>query len=445
MDIYKVNQMMSSMVKVNRRIEYYGTADIKKLAVLDMIYNLIDCNPELEHECLLKLEAIADKMVNTSPDICKYRGETVFLEDSKSTVSLLKTINNAPSISGKSMSLVTGSIYEDNVIVNSELNDATGWIAGSVTTIENGVAKIVWAGGSVVSVLSQSVDPLIVGETYRMTYTIKNFTDGDPHLVSGVGSPALEKANGSHEIIFEAAYAQFTIGITNPGPHDFEIDDIKVYKRVETGLNDIYTFSEDEFKIDFTDPNGDLPDKVRIVSLPTTGTLYYNELEISQGFIFEIENANLLTYKRENSEYVDSFIFQTSDDNEINKLFSNMATFTINVEGEVNQPPTVGDGSTTTAHDTAVTFTRAMFTTATTPPYSDPEGDAALTLKITSLPSKGTIKNNGVAISVNDTFDFTTVIDAGLLTYSPDPTETEAHVPSFNFQIADAGSGQFVG
>ena len=121
-----------------------------------------------------------------------------------------------------------------------------------------------------------------------------------------------------------------------------------------------------------------------------------------------------------------------------------MATFTINVDGAINQPATIGDGSETTAYGNTIVFTRAMFTTATTPPYSDPEGDAAATLKITSLPATGEIQYDGVAILVNDEFDFTTDIDAGRLTYVPDAGTTTSYVDPFTFEIADAGSGSFV-
>ena len=74
-----------------------------------------------------------------------------------------------------------------------------------------------------------------------------------------------------------------------------------------------------------------------------------------------------------------------------------MANFTIVVDSYANLPPSeVGDGSTSTTYSTAVVFTRAMFTTSTVPPYADPEGDAALNLKVTSLPIAGILKLNGV-------------------------------------------------
>ena len=124
-----------------------------------------------------------------------------------------------------------------------------------------------------------------------------------------------------------------------------------------------------------------------------------------------------------------------------------MALFTITTQEQVNQPPSqVGDGSATTNYSVTYTFTRADFTTGTTPVYSDPEGDAASKLKITSLPATGELQNNGVAISTTPTtLDFVTVIDAGLFTYVPDDATTTQYNDTFNFEIADIGSGTFVG
>jgi hypothetical protein len=118
-----------------------------------------------------------------------------------------------------------------------------------------------------------------------------------------------------------------------------------------------------------------------------------------------------------------------------------MANFTINVNESVNQPATVGDGERTTNYGEAVTLTRADFTTNTTPPYSDPEGDAPLTLRIDSLPVGGLLKLDGVDVVVNQEIDFITEIDNNLLTYTPDLNSTDAHSVVFQFAIADAGSG----
>lgn len=319
MEVDLVNQLLCSTIKIDSRTKYYGNASIMEISILSMIYDLIDCYGDIEHDCLLKLNSIAQQMISKSPDICNFRGNTVFVQDNgKDTVNVIRLLNHAPTI-----------------------NTAA---AGSMPD------------------------------------------EGD----------------------------------------------------------DTYTFSEAEFKIDFTDADGDSPDQVKIVTLPGGGgTLQYNGTDIAAGFLFEIEDAANLTYVRVDNPYVDTFIFQTSDDNTTNKLFSNMATFTMTVNGQINQPPTIGDGSQTTAYATTIVFTRADFTTNTTPAYSDPEMDAADKLRVDSLPATGNLQLNAVNVTVSQEIDFTD-IDAGLFTYVPDPGTTTTHMPSFTFSIADAGSGTFV-
>jgi large repetitive protein len=121
-----------------------------------------------------------------------------------------------------------------------------------------------------------------------------------------------------------------------------------------------------------------------------------------------------------------------------------MALFNINITGYDNKPPTIGDGERSTNYGEPIVLTRADFTTNTTPPYYDPEGDLPLNLKITSLPASGILKLNGVDVTVNQEISFVDSIDAGLLTYTPDMNNLDAHNVDFNFEISDAGSQQYV-
>ena len=122
-----------------------------------------------------------------------------------------------------------------------------------------------------------------------------------------------------------------------------------------------------------------------------------------------------------------------------------MAQFTNITEAYTNQAPTtVGDGTETTAYGNTIVYTRAMFTTNTTPPYSDPEGDAALNLKVITLPTIGTLQLNAVNVTLNQIISFAD-IDSGLFTYIPDNGTQVGYTDPFDFQIADAGSGIFVG
>tara|TARA_R110002124_G_scaffold281430_1_gene455705 strand:- start:63217 stop:63585 length:369 start_codon:yes stop_codon:yes gene_type:complete len=122
-----------------------------------------------------------------------------------------------------------------------------------------------------------------------------------------------------------------------------------------------------------------------------------------------------------------------------------MALFTVTTNSYVNQPPTqVGNGAAETDYGVAYVFSVSDFTTLTTPAYSDPEGDSAYQLKVTGLPSTGVLKLSGSNVTLNQIINFTS-ISSGLLTYVPDNGTTTEYDDTFNFEIADSGSQQFVG
>ena len=147
-----------------------------------------------------------------------------------------------------------------------------------------------------------------------------------------------------------------------------------------------------------------------------------------------IENENLI------------FNFITTD---TENRQSNIAQFSLIPQGNVNvflpyinRPPNIGDSTSQLIAGETLIFTREMFTTQTTPPYNDPEGDAALLLKVTSLPSNGTLYLNNLSVSCNDIINFRD-IDKGLFTFVPDIDIEDGAIESFTFEIADEGSGIF--
>ncbi|MCI0683115.1 MAG: right-handed parallel beta-helix repeat-containing protein, partial [Gemmataceae bacterium] len=84
-----------------------------------------------------------------------------------------------------------------------------------------------------------------------------------------------------------------------------------------------------------------------------------------------------------------------------------------------NNPPAGTDKIVTTDEDTAYTFTAADF--GFTDPNDSP-ADAFLAVKITTLPSDGVLKLNGVAVTAGQ-FVLVTDIDAGKLKFFPDANE----------------------
>jgi len=208
---------------------------------------------------------------------------------------------------------------------------------------------------------------------------------------------------------------------------------------------DFINFTKLQFTTEYYDKESDLPFDVMILSLPEYGVLKYNKNIINNiNFVFSINNVNLLTYTRISKlEYTENIDFKTSDDNP-NKLYSNMATMTINVDEYINLPPNqIGDNERDTPNGQTVIFTRADFTTNTTPPYQDPENNPAYKLKILSLPLEGLLKINSVNVTLNQELLFTD-IDTGLFTYEPS-SNTDDYVVDFDFDVSDTGSQQFSG
>ena len=91
----------------------------------------------------------------------------------------------------------------------------------------------------------------------------------------------------------------------------------------------------------------------------------------------------------------------------------------------VNTGTTVDEGSTSN-----------VITTAMLNEGDVDDVDAGLTYTVTSVTTNGTLRNNGTALGLNDTFTQAD-IDGGLITYDHNGSETSSD--SFNFSLADGG------
>src|SRR5262249_42273994 len=97
--------------------------------------------------------------------------------------------------------------------------------------------------------------------------------------------------------------------------------------------------------------------------------------------------------------------------------------------------PSGADKTITTLEDTAYTFTTSDFG------FSDPNDNPAnslLAVKITILPSAGTLTDNGVAITAGQ-FVSLSDINSGLLKFTPAANANGTAYASFTFQVQDDG------
>ena len=210
-----------------------------------------------------------------------------------------------------------------------------------------------------------------------------------------------------------------------------------------------HTFSIANFTTEtypaYSDPEGDAVSKFKILAATyANGSVNLSGSPVSIGD--EIDHTDissgLLTYDDDgtNPAFHESVIEYTLSDLGSNSFSLSSGNIGFKISAETNLPPAqVGDGTETINFGETLVFDRSMFTVS----YSDPEGDIADKLKITALPTSGTIKLNGVNISVNQEIDFTD-IDSGLLSFTGDISNLSGSTDSFEFEVSDVGSGIFV-
>ena len=213
---------------------------------------------------------------------------------------------------------------------------------------------------------------------------------------------------------------------------------------VTTNEDAAYTFTAADFG--FSDPN-DTPtnslSRVKITTLPGTGTLTDNGVAVATGQFINVAdiNSGLLKFTpaaNANGAGYASFTFQVEDDggtaNGGVNLDQSANTMTIDVTA-VNDAPAGANHTVTTNEDATYTFTAADFG------FSDPNDTPANSLsrvKITTLPGAGTLTNNGVAVTTGQ-FINVADINNGLLKFTPAANANGAGYASFTFQVEDDG------
>lgn len=194
----------------------------------------------------------------------------------------------------------------------------------------------------------------------------------------------------------------------------------------------------------YSDPEGDALSLVKVTSLPTSGTLQVNGIDVVLGQSItagDISTGNFTYIGSADGDF--SFGFDVADEG--SNSFSGLDTgqATMSVSPAINLPPsTIGNNTFNLAYSVSKVFTVADFTSGTTPAYVDPEGDAASKVKILTLPANGNLVFNGTNVIANQEMTVAEIA-SGYLVYVPDLVETGLQNLSFNFSVADAGSGQY--
>jgi hypothetical protein len=213
-------------------------------------------------------------------------------------------------------------------------------------------------------------------------------------------------------------------------------------KTVTTLENTAYAFQVTDFG--FSDPNDNPPNTllaVEITTLPATGSLTDNGVAVTAGQFVAVADitGGLLTFTpalNSNGATDATFTFQVQDNggtaNGGVDTDPTPRTMTVSVTA-VNHAPQGTSNTVTTQQDTPRPFTVADF--GFTDPNDNPP-NTLLAVEITTLPSSGTITDNGVAVTAGQ-FVAVADITGGLLTFTPAAGATGNS--TFTFQVQDNG------
>ena len=195
-----------------------------------------------------------------------------------------------------------------------------------------------------------------------------------------------------------------------------------------------YIFTEADFTVNYSDPDGDPFAEIRITSLETAGSLELNSTAVTLNQVITAAqlNGNELTFvpvpDASGTPYA-SFDFEVGDGSEFSV---SSYTMTIDVNA-VNDPPTGGSNTVTTDEDVTYTFSSADFMVG----YNDPDGDPFARIRVTSLETAGSLELNSTAVTLNQVI---TAAQLGNLTFDPVADQSGAPYATFGFEVGDATS-----
>jgi len=181
----------------------------------------------------------------------------------------------------------------------------------------------------------------------------------------------------------------------------------------------------------YSDPQSVALSAVQITSLPVLGTLRLNGTPVSSGALpltVLAANISTLTYQSAANGYGAPYTTMGVKVRNANNLWSNYALMTFNVT-PVNDAPTSTGNSFTLKGDTMKTFAVADF------PFADVDtGDTLVAIKVTALPTHGTLNLGGTAITSAPSAAIP-MASIGTLTYTP--ALSYVGNDSFNYQVSD--------
>ncbi len=208
----------------------------------------------------------------------------------------------------------------------------------------------------------------------------------------------------------------------------------------------------------YSDPEGDNLESIKIKNIPTIGVLKINGVNANVGdIVTKIQLDNLeLTYNSISTDYNyldNDFEFLVSDSGS-GLYYNTPGNVIFSVKGSKNKPPSnIGDGESNINTGESVVLTLDMLTTQLNLPYLDPESNPAYKLRIDKTPSSGELQLNSVKVlegqeiwfynssnQVDNINNDPNIQDRDLIYVNKD---YGAGLDGFSFSISDSGSKEF--
>jgi VCBS repeat-containing protein len=343
------------------------------------------------------------------------------------TISVTEVANNAPTITAQTD--VAGAVTEITDGASGEgTNDLTDTGSFTIADLDNDSVSVSTAEGT-----TDAVGGSFLG---ALTATVADDTDDGSGQINWTYTVA--DADVEYLEAGETVTETFTVTVSdgNGGTVD------QTVTVVITGANDAPTANNDTINVaagtpatgnvitsSDTDLDGDSLTVSAIaegdVGSPITGTYGTFTLNSGGSYTYTVDtlNADVIAWQSGDPALTETFTYTVSDGNG----GTNTATITVNVSGQ-NDAPTADDNAVTTNEDTDHTFDASEFN------FTDLDGDSLDHISIETLPSKGTLLLNGVAVTLGQNIP---AADISTLVFRPTANANGASYDSFTFSVND--------
>ena len=172
------------------------------------------------------------------------------------------------------------------------------------------------------------------------------------------------------------------------------IDNVAIVEAVDDKTideNSSHTFSAADFA--FSDIDGHSLHSVKITQLPGAGSLKLNGVDVTANQVIAAADiSNLVFTPDANANGADYATVTYSVSDGTQESTASTLTFDVN---SVEYAPTAADSAVTLDEDDSHTFSVSDFG------FSDSDGDALHSIKVTQLPAAGSLTLNGSAVTAN--------------------------------------------